>query len=67
MRDLKSNGYHNRNTLPLGYSKKSPDSELRPRGVPVSLDEPDADTSLMSLLSGATPGDADPQGRPHSD
>ncbi|XP_034244603.1 innexin inx7 [Thrips palmi] len=76
MRDLKSNGYHNRNTLPLSlssdYPKKSPSpaSELRPRGVPVSLDEPDE--SLMSqpsqpLLPAAAPGDVDPQGRPHSD
>ena len=71
MRDLKSNGYHNRDTLPLsGYPKKSPspDSEPRPRGVPVTLDEPDVSSASQPLLPAAAKAtDADSQGRPHSD
>lgn len=77
MRDLKSNGYHNRSTLPLSgsYPKKtpSPDTELRPRGPAVGLDVPDDAQMKEPLLPSLSavpgvPSDAQSQdGRPHSD
>lgn len=65
MRDRKSNGYHNRATLPLSVGDPASPSSVRPRPSTVTLDEPDAGDGAppsMPLLSLPVSPD-----RPHSD